>query len=165
MTSLEEQGMKRRKSDRPLTNQMIRLKRPFPLIWGIAALCLFLCFAVVTQIQFNRINAEKFKQAEITAYENAEKAYDVAVTAHNSCIRSIQVRETYKAIFGGIENMFKTTADLPASLIPDSEVARAYQETLTADIDRYITNPVLEGLPPIAVGDCPLLPTDKPERP
>jgi len=165
MTSLDEPGMKRRKSDNRLTSQMIRLKRPFPLIWGIAALCLFLCFAVVTQMQFNRINAEKFEEAKMAAYENAEKAYAVAVTAHESCIRSIQIRETYKSIFGGIENMFKTTADLPVALLPDSEVAKIYQETLTRDIDRYITNPVLEGLPPIEVGDCPLAPTDKPERP
>ena len=163
MTSPDESEMKQEIVT--LKKQMNRLLRPFPLVWGIAALALFLCFAVVTQLQFNRINEEKFEQAELAAYENAEKAYDAAVAAHESCIRSIQIRETYKAIFGGIEHMFQTTADLPMLLFPDSENARAYQETLTEDIDRFITNPVLEGLPPIQVGDCPLLPTDKPERP
>ena len=163
MTSPDESEMKQEIN--VLQKQMSRLLRPFPLVWGIAALALFLCFAVVTQLQFNRINEQKFEEAKIAAYENAQKAYDVAIAAHDSCVRSIQIRETYKSIFGGIEHMFQTTADLPVSLFPDSENAKAYQKTLTSDIESYITEPVLQGLPPIEVEDCPLLPTDKPERP
>jgi hypothetical protein len=141
------------------------MRRPFPLVWGLVALALFAAFAVVTQVQFNRINGEKFQEASQAAYENALQAYEVAVEAREDCIQSIQIRETYKDIFGGIEHMFKTTADLPVKLIPDSEIAAIYKETLTADIDRYITDPVAEGLPTILVADCPLVPADKPERP
>lgn len=142
-----------------------KLRRPFPLIWGIAALGLFVAFAVVTQLQFNRIHADQIYEARLDTYESDLRAYQVAETAQETCLDSIQVRDTYRNIFSGIENMFQTTADLPNKLFPDSEIALEYKNTLTADIERYIVDPVAEGLPPKKAEDCPGAPTNKPEKP
>lgn len=164
---LERPSRKKPREEEMITVEIPRskLRRPFPLIWGIAALALFVAFAVVTQFQFNRINADKIYEARLDTYESDMRAYQVALLAQETCLDTIEVRETYRSIFSGIENMFQTTADLPTQLLPESEVAVEYRETLTADIERYITKPVEEGLPPKKVEDCPGAPTNKPEKP
>lgn len=142
-----------------------RLRQPFPLVWGLAALALFLVFAIVTLVQFNRINNDKLADQAMKSYETDIRAYETAVKANIDCLTTIEVRETYRTIFAGIEGMFQQTADLPAKLFPDGEIAKAYQESLSQDIDRYITRPVETGLPPKKAADCPQIPEEKPERP
>lgn len=142
-----------------------RMSRPFPLRWGLAALALFATFAVVTQIQFSRVADEKIYQARLDTFRSDERAYDVALKAHSDCIASIDIRETYRTIFGGVSALFQKTADLPAQLFPGSPATLAYQEELTRDIITLITEPVKEGLPPKEASECPKVPPEPPKRP
>lgn len=126
---------------------------------------LFCLFAVVTQIQFNQLADDKIFEARLDTYATDLRAYDSAVQAHETCVNSINVRETYRGIFDGISDMFQRTADLPIELFPESAGAAAYQAALTAEIEENITNPVEQNLQPIQEKDCPPLPTQVPERP
>lgn len=141
------------------------MRRPFPLIWGLVAMALFLGFAAVTIYQFNRINADKIQDAQMKTYESDVRAYETAVKAHDDCLMTIDVRETYRKIFAGIEVMFQSTADYPAAQFPNSEFAQQYQNDLTNDINKYITQPVANGLPPKKVADCPKIPEKEPVKP
>jgi len=140
------------------------MKRPFPLIWGVVALGLFACFAVVTQLQFNRLNDAKIEAARMDTYNSDVRAYEVGVKSNNDCIASITTRETYRSIFSGIELMFEKIGELPASLFPGSDKAAFYQQTMEADIQSLIHDPVDQGLPPKKASDCPPVPA-VPERP
>lgn len=144
---------------------MKKMKRPFPLIWGILSLGLFFGFAVATQMQFNRISDHKIYEARLDTYRSDERAYDTAVKAHYDCIASIETRETYRGIFTGIGTLFQEYAALPGQLFPLSLEAQEYQEQLNTQIEQRITNPLAENLPPKKPEDCPPLPTEKPERP
>ena len=97
-----------------------RLKRPFPLAWGLASLFLLVAFAAVTQLQFNRISDDKIYAVEIDSFEVEHDAWLVATRAYEDCKESIETRATYRQIFSGVEDLFKQTADLPASLFPAS---------------------------------------------
>jgi len=141
------------------------MKRPFPLVWGLVAMFLFVAFAAVTIYQFNQINEDKIHEAQMDSYSNAVKVYESAVKAHDDCISTIKVRDTYRSIFGGIEDMFTKTADLPVELFPDSQGALLYQQSMYDDIQDNITRPVEENLPPKQEADCPKLPEEEPERP
>lgn len=156
-----------KKSEKTVVVEMpiSRLRRPFPLIWGLGALALFVLFAFVTQLQFNRINNEKLDDQEDKQYETDLRVYETAVKAHEDCLTSIEIRETYRKIFGGIEVMFQSTADYPVSQYPDNDFAQQYHTDLTQDIEKYITQPVAEGLPPKKAADCPPIPESEPERP
>lgn len=140
------------------------MKRPFPLIWGIVALGLFACFAVVTQLQFNRINDAKIAAARLDTYDSNYRAYETSIKTNSDCIASIGIRETYRNIFSGFELMFKKVGELPSSLFPDSEKASFYQQAMEADIQALITEPVATGLPPKKLSDCPQV-IPEPERP
>lgn len=142
-----------------------KMRRPFPLRWGIAAIVLFFGFAVSTQLQFNKFNNQKLDAANQKTFEVAIAAYDTAVKANADCLASIKTRETYKAIFDGVSSLFKKTADLPVQLFPMSPEAIAYQQSLTEGIQNYISKPVEDGLPPKKASDCPQIPTKKPVKP
>lgn len=144
---------------------MKRMKRPFPLLWGVLTLALFGAFAVVTQLQFNRISDHKIYEARLDTYHSDEKAYDTAVKAHYDCITSIETRETYRGIFTGIGTLFQDYAALPGQLFPLSTEAQEYQRQLQEAIDNRITNPLAENLPPKLPEECPPLPAEKPVRP
>lgn len=156
-----------KKSEKTVVVEMpiSRLRRPFPLIWGLGALALFVLFAFVTQLQFNRLNNEKLDEAEEKQYDSDVRAYETAVKAHDDCIMTIDVRETYREIFRGIEIMFQNTADYPVSQFPNSEFAQQYHKDLTNDIQKYITQPVADGLPPKKAADCPSIPSEIPKDP
>jgi hypothetical protein len=141
------------------------MRRPIPLFWGLLAFTLFVGFVVVTKIQFDRIADDKIFEARMESYENSLKVYEAATQAHDTCVATIEVRETYRNLFNGIEEMFEKTANLPVDLLPESQVAVSYQQAMLNDIVMLITIPVEEGLPPRRVEDCPQLPTDIPERP
>lgn len=157
-----------KKSEKPtviVEMPISRLRRPFPLIWGLGALALFVLFAFVTQLQFNRLNNEKLEAQAEKQYDTDVRAYETAVKAHDDCLTTIDVRETYRTIFAGIEIMFRNTADYPLSQFPDSEFAQKYHEDLTNDVDKYITQPVEAGLPTKKVADCPKIPDVQPVAP
>lgn len=141
------------------------MRRPFPLGWGLIALALFVCFALVTQLQFNRISNEKIRQARLDTYYSDVRAYDAAVVAHQDCLASIESQQEYRNIFAGVQEMFKQTAALPVAIFPDSPEAIAYQEKLTAAINEFITGPVSEELPAKTKEECPEVPAQEPERP
>lgn len=161
--SLEKHSMKPKGNLRKMMKT--KMHRPFPLVWGFAALFLFALFAVVTQLQFTRISNEKIYQARIDTYQSDLVAYQVAEKAHSDCVASIEVRETYRGIFSGISNLFQKTADLPARLFPFSEEAISYQEQLTDQIDDLITKPVADNLPHKEENDCPQIQNTKPAPP
>lgn len=141
------------------------MRRPFPLVWGLASLALFVVFAFITIYQFNQISNDKLHDAQLKQYETELQAYNTAVKANQDCLGTIAVRETYRGIFGGIEKMFQSTADLPVQLFPDGEIAKQYQQTLRADVEKYISEPVADGLPPKKAADCPQIPDSVPEKP
>jgi len=141
------------------------MRRPIPLFWGIVAFFLFIGFAVVTQLQFNRIANDKVYQARIESYENSLDLYDTAVEAYNTCVTAIETRDTYRSLFAGVESMFTRTANLPVALFPDSEYANAYREAMLNDIHNTVTATIQDNLPPRRLEDCPELPLEKPERP
>lgn len=168
---MRQENRSKSKSD-PKSEEMIqilvpkrRLSRPFPLYWGIAALALFATFAVVTQLQFSRISNEKIFQARVDTYQSDLRAYDFASQANENCVTSIETRETYREIFGGVSRLFDTTAGLPVFLFPQSEEAKIYQEALKVEVARLITNPVEEKLPPKVIEDCPVVPSTEPTYP
>lgn len=142
-----------------------RMKRPFPLLWGLASLGLLFAFAIVTQFQFSQQADDDIFAVEMDAYDNELIAYNVAVKAYEDCLTSIEVRETYREIFDGVETAFNATADLPPNLLPDSEVARQYQEYLRFVVQEEINKPVAEGLQPKQEADCPQVPENKPVKP
>lgn len=142
-----------------------RMRRPFPLRWGIAALALFALFAVATQLQFSRISNEKIYQARLDTFRSDERAYDTAVKAHEDCLEAIETRETYRGIFDGVAELFSQTADLPVELFPNSPEAFEYQRQLASAVNELITQPVEEGLPPRVESDCPQIPKNKPVKP
>lgn len=142
-----------------------RMRRPFPLMWGLAALGLFALFAVITQLQFSRLSQDAIHEARLDTFDSDLRAYEVAQKAHDDCIASIQTREVYRGIFGGIASMFQRNADLPVELFPESERAKEYQAALTTGIQEYIVIPVELGLPPRLESDCPKVPTEEPQKP
>lgn len=142
-----------------------RMRRPFPLLWALLALGLFGVFAVVTQVQFNRISNQKLDAARLTSFRSEERAYDVSVKANSDCLLAIETRETYRAIFNGVSLLFSQVAALPALLVPDNPGATEYQAQLLSDIDKLITTPVSERLPPRKVEDCPQIQVEAPESP
>ena len=142
-----------------------RIRRPFPIMWGLASLALFALFAVVTQLQFSRVNSEKIYQARLETYYSDIRAYDTAMNAHNTCVDSIDVRETYREIFTGVSELFQKGADLPVQLFPDSHEALEYQSSMSSSIIELISTPVAEGLPPKLIEDCPPAPTYFPVKP
>lgn len=144
---------------------MKRMKRPFPLLWGLLSLALFGVFAVITQVQFNRISDSKIYAARLDTYRSDERAYDAATQAHYDCIGSIETREIYRGIFTGIGTLFQEYAALPGQLFPLSTEAQEYQRQLAEQIDIEITDPLSENLPPKKPEDCPPLPTDVPVKP
>lgn len=133
------------------------MRRPFPLFWGLLAIGLMLIFAGVTYYNIQRLNDENL-------YETNHRAWELSVKAHEDCVTSIQVRETYRDIFGGIEVMFRRTGELPASLFPTSTNAQRYRDEMEKNINEYITQPVSEGLPVRTLADCPVV-EPEPERP
>ena len=142
-----------------------RIRRPFPLMWGLVSLALFGVFAAVTLLEFSRINSEKIYQARLDAYYSDLRVYDTAVDAHNTCIDSIAVRETYRNLFAGVSSLFQKSADLPVQLFPDSKEALAYQSSMSVSIIELISTPVAEGLPSKEPGDCPDMPANVPVKP
>lgn len=144
-----------------------RLRRPFPLRWGLAAMGLFTFFAIVTQLQFSKISNEKIYEARIETYESDLRAYEAAVEANEDCINTIQVREVYRRIFDGTSDLFKKVADLTVELglSPGNERLIQYQNELRASIDELITGPVEEGLPRKHPLTCPAIPAQKPTPP
>lgn len=141
------------------------LRRPFPMLWGLLSLLLLTAFAVVTQIQFNRLNSEKIYNARVETYNEAVKVYDGALKANQDCITSIETRETYRTIFAGISSLFRKVGDLPVELFPQSEPAKQYQQALADGVNEFITMPVEENLKPKKLSDCPPAPTEVPLKP
>lgn len=142
-----------------------RLRRPFPLWWGLASLALFLAFAVVAQLQFNRLNDERLYRARLDGYETALKGYESAVQAHNDCVDGLGRSAGLRNILGGVSALFELTASLPVELLPNSEEARIYREKLLLGIQQLITVPLDKDLPPRTEADCPPMPDKKPEKP
>lgn len=142
-----------------------RLRRPFPLLWGLMSLGLFVAFAVITLMQFSQINADKIYQARMDTYQSDEQAYNLAIRAYLDCESGVKARETYRGIFDGISTMFETSANLPVELFPMSEEAKIYQETLLASVDTLIQVPLAESLAPRDVKDCPQIPASRPVKP
>jgi len=164
----KSQVKQNRRADDEMISVLIpkkRIKRPFPLAWGLASLVLFLAFAVVTQLQFKRVYDDKLYSVEMDSYYIEHDAWKVATKAHEDCKTAIETRETYRSIFDGIESLFKQTADLPVSIFPVSEEAILYQSSLREDIAELISTPVEEGLPPRQLSDCPPPAGPEPERP
>lgn len=139
--------------------------RPVPLFWGIVAFLLFVGFAVVAQLQFKRLYDDKVHAAQMDSYENALKVYENDVASYNDCVTSIEVRDTYRTLFAGVEDMFERTANLPVTLFPESEEALSYQKEMLRDLTRMITTPIADSLPAKTLVDCPPMPKDPPERP
>ncbi len=142
-----------------------RLARPFALGWGLAALLLFTIFAVLTQLQFNKISDDRLFEAEMQTYNVQKEAYEVAEKANADCLNTIERQEATRVIYTGIADLFQLSADLPVALLPESQTARAYQETLSAGIEEKIHDPVAQGLPVRYPSDCPPVPANKPVRP
>lgn len=133
------------------------MRRPFPLIWGLASLALFGAFALITQWRFNQLNEDRI-------YETDLRAWELSIDAHNDCVESIEIRNTYREIFGGIEVMFERTGALPNTLFPESLSAQRYRDEMIKNVKEFITDPVEHGLPPRSMADCPVI-QPKPERP
>lgn len=142
-----------------------RLRRPFPLGWGIAALLLMVGFAVITQLQFNDVSADNLYQARLDTYNEAVKLFESQERLHDDCVASIPVRESYRKIFGGISTVLDLVGQLPADIFPQSEEALAYQEELSKAVVELIDAPVESELPPKSIVDCPPAPTEEPVRP
>lgn len=142
-----------------------RLSRPFPLRWGLLALGLFAVFAIVTQLQFNRLSNQKIHDARMDTYHSDITAYDVAVKANSDCLASIQLRDTYRSIFTGISDLFVQTAGLPSDLFPDSSEAVVYELEMLNSVEILVRHPVEKNLTGKSPSDCPQIPTSKPKEP
>ena len=129
-----------------------KVRRYFPLSWGLASFALFVAFVVISLMQFDRLSDQRISEVERDAIE-------VAVKAHEACLEDIEARDAFRHIFDGISELFETTADLPARLLPQSEAALEYRDTLRSEIEARITTVVEDELPPRKVVDCPPLPT------
>lgn len=180
---LEKQLKKLRAEHPEKTDEMIwvevpksRLRRPFPLWWALAALGLFALFALVTQLQFNRINndnrAEDRQNAEDLIFEARldtfaadQRAHDVAVRSYGDCKTSIETRTTYRTLFGNVAILAQYIADKPVELLPDSPEAQQYRAEVSAVIQELISKPVEESLKAKTLADCPPDPGPPPVRP
>lgn len=142
-----------------------RLRRPFPLWWGLAALALFCGFAVVTQLQFSRIAAEDNYNTRVEAWETEVKGVELAQDAHDSCIDSIGSRKTLRETVDGISTVLELIANRPSELLPDSPVALEYTQSILIGIETLITIPTETGLPLRTAADCPPDPGPAPPKP
>lgn len=129
------------------------------------SLVLFGIFAVITQQQFNHISNEKIYQARLDTYRSDERAYDAAVNVYDTCVTSIQTRDTYRLVFAGISQLFEASADLPAALFPSSVEAAEYQAKLKANIALLLDDPVANQLPAKDISECPTYPSEPPVKP
>jgi len=142
-----------------------RLRRPFPLFWGLLVLGLFAGFAVVTMLQFNRISDDKYYDARVKQWESDIDAHELSVEAYATCVASIDTRQTYRDLFGGVAALLQELANAPAELLPGSEAALIYQERITQRIRELIVEPVDAKLQPRSLADCPKKPGLPPEKP
>lgn len=132
------------------------MRRPIPLIWGLVALGLFVCFAAVTQLQFNRINEGDIREAKNIAYANALEIYNDSVANHEACMALLSRRAAYKDLFTGVQTILTTIAD--------QQAAREHDAIDQAIADNLVMQ-MAQVFPENPEATCPPLPTTKPERP
>lgn len=126
-----------------------RMRRPFPLRWGIAALALFGVFAVITQLQFSKLSADKLYDTKVAAYQSDVEAYDAAIKSVEECYERIAAREVYRELFTNLIYILEVDAD-PGTI-------KAVEEKIRV--------PLTEGLPTLNEEDCPTIPDEKPVKP
>lgn len=162
---LQEKQSRKPKEMVQITVPKSRLRRPFPLVWGLMALALFVAFALVTLLQFSQLNADKIYQARMDTYQSDQQAYNLAVSSYLDCESAVKARKAYRNIFDGISVMFTTSANLPVELFPMSEEAKIYQNTLLTSVEDLIQKPLEDDLQPRSLNDCPKIPLNRPEPP
>lgn len=162
---LQKKLSKRPKEMVQITVPKSRLRRPFPLLWGLMALGLFMAFATITLIQLDNLNSDEIYQARMDTYNSDQQAYDTAIKAHLDCVNAVKAREVYRGMFEGISSMFEKSANLPVELFPMSAEAKVYQQTLLQSIQEFITEPLDDELKPRDLGECPKVPDSRPTKP
>lgn len=98
-------------------------------------------------------------------YQSDLTAYDVAVKAHDDCVLEIQVRESYREIFYGVDAMFQNVASIPDSAFATPEDAAEYERLIREGSEALIAQQVADLLPPRVERDCPQIPDHKPVKP
>lgn len=142
-----------------------KLKEPFPMRWGLLAIMLFSLFAIATQIQFNRVSAERLRSANVDAYLSEVLLYNLTRQSHDNCILQIEVNGKQLEIVKDMTVLFQKIADLPAIIFIDNRELEVYRDELSKEI-QLINAEYFDNAKPIRTeADCTSIPDNTPIDP
>lgn len=126
-----------------------KLRRPFALKWGLAALALFVVFAVITQLQFKKISDDKLYDTKMALYESDLVAYTTSLESFEQCKERIVARATVRDLFDGTATLIESVGG----------------PTIADDVQDKIRTPLITDFPMLLLDDCPKIPSHKPTKP
>jgi hypothetical protein len=148
---------------RPMTMKET-LSNPIPLRWGLLAILLFFIFTVVTQLQFNKINAESVYRARYDAYLTAVQDYNNAIDNRAACLRTLEHTKADKVIFESVADMLRRNINLIARLYENEGPIKIYQENSLQNLGD-LEETIDSSFKPLAKEICPDIPDNAPHKP